>query len=106
MAFVDKHQKVLGKIVQKRIGRVARLTAVKIPAVIFNTCAKADLAHHFNIIARALAQPKRVKRLSLVLQLLGAYLQVALNPVDVLAHFFAIHRIMCGGEHQGVLKGA
>ena len=106
MAFVDEHQKILGKVVQKGIRRVAGLAAVKVAAVVFDARAKADLAHHFDIIARALAKPHSIERLALVLQLLGPHLQIPLDLVDVFVHLFAVHGIMCCGKDHCVLQRA
>ena len=50
MAFIDKHQKVLGKVIKQGKGGLPRISSIEIATVIFNTTTIPDLSHHFQIV--------------------------------------------------------
>ena len=56
MRLIDHHQKIIREIVQKRIGRLARLSLRQVSGVIFNPRAIAHFLQHLNIIASPLFQ--------------------------------------------------
>ena len=89
VALVDEQDKVLGKVVQKGVGRAAHRAALDDPGVIFDARAVAQLLHHLDVIHSALLQPLGLHQLVLPLEEGYPLLQF---PIDLLN----------GGIHLGL----
>ena len=57
MALVDNAEHVARKVVNKRVGRLARLAPVQVTRVVFDARAKAHVFEHLQIVGRTLRQP-------------------------------------------------
>ena len=66
MAFIDEQQCIVRQVIEQRRRRFARKTARKMPRIIFNAVAIADLLDHFQIEHGALIQPLRFDQLALL----------------------------------------
>ena len=67
--LVDEHQEVLGKEVEQRVRRLARLAARQDAGVVLDAVAVAQLAQHLHVVLGALAQTEGLQLLALRLQL-------------------------------------
>ena len=103
MGFIHDHEEILGKIIEQRKRRLPGLAAVKITGVVFNSLAIADLAHHFDVIQRALLDALRLKQLVLRLELLHALPKVLFDLADRALQLFPAGGIMGGREHRNML---
>ena len=63
--LVDEDQEVLREVVEQRVGGLAGLASVDVPRVVLDARARADLAHHLEVVVRAHAQPLRLEELVL-----------------------------------------
>ena len=61
--LIDDDQEVVREVVQQRVRRRAGPAAVQVPRVVLDAVAVADLAHHLDVVARALLQPLRLQEL-------------------------------------------
>ena len=66
--FVDEEDEVLGKVIQQRERRFPRRAAVEVAGIVLDAGAVADLAQHFDVVARALFKALRFKQFSLGLE--------------------------------------
>ena len=105
VAFVDHHQKALGEIIQQTEGRVALLAPVKIPAVILDAGAEADLPQHFDIVFRALGDALGFQQLAFRLKLRHSLLHVAFDAGDVFFPVLLVGGVVGGGKDRRVLHG-
>ena len=103
VALVDEQQEIARKIVQKRKGRLARASAVEVTGIVLHALAVADLAHHLDIVARPLIQPLRFQQFPFCLKGGDFSVQILLDGDQAVLQLFALHRIVAGGEHDGVL---
>ena len=72
MGLVNNEQKILGKIVHQRKGRLARLASRQMPRIVFDAGAIAHLVHHFQIVIGALLQALRLQKLKIMSQIVQA----------------------------------
>ena len=105
VALVNEADEILGEIVQQGIGRVPRLAAVKVAAVILDALAVADLTHHFDVIIGALGNALGLQQLALLFELGHPLLQVALDDGDVFLHVAVVGGVVGSGEYRRVLQG-
>ena len=96
MRLVDEADEVLREEVQQAVGAVARLAAVEDARVVLDPVAEAQLAQHLHVELGALAEPVGLEQLALLLQLLGAHLQLVAD----LPHR-AVDRRLVGGVVRG-----
>ena len=78
MAFIYEHKKVVREIIKQRKGRLPGLPAVKIAGIVLYALTIAYLAHHFDVVFRALGNALRFKQLILAFELGNALVHVAL----------------------------
>ncbi len=62
MRFIDKQQKILRKIIQKRRRRLPAFTVIQVSGIIFNAIAIAQFLHHFQIKLGTLFEPLRLNK--------------------------------------------
>ena len=65
VALVDEHQVVARQIIEQRRRRFARQTPRKVPGIVLNSMAVADLLHHLQIEHRPLPEPLCLDQLAL-----------------------------------------
>jgi len=80
--LVDDHQRVLRQVVDQRRRRLARLAPRKMPRVVLDALAEAQLGHHFEIETGALLQPLRLDQLAVGVIPLQAIAQLNLDLLD------------------------
>ena len=68
VALVDKHEKIFWKVIEQGKGRLPGRAAVEIAGIIFHARTVADLAHHLQIVPRALGKPLRFEEFARVLE--------------------------------------
>ena len=90
--LVDEADEVLREEVDQAVGALAGGAAVEDARVVLDPVAEAELAQHLHVELRALAQPVGLEQLALLLQLLGALLQLVAD----LDHG-ALDRLAVGG---------
>ncbi len=76
VAFVDQDQRIVRQIIEQGGRRFARQASRKMPRVILDPVAIADLLHHFQIEHGALPQALRLDQLALLLQFLVPPIQL------------------------------
>ncbi len=81
VAFVDEHQRIVRQIIEQRGRRFARQPSGKMPRIILDAVAVADLLHHFEIEHGALVQPLRLDQLALLFQLRTPPFQLRVDAV-------------------------
>ena len=79
MAFVNHKQEIIRKIIQKRVRSASGRSAAYVARIVFNSAAKADFAHHFNVVKRAFGKSLRFKQLVLCFKLRKTLVQLFLN---------------------------
>ena len=102
MAFVDHQQEILWKIIQQGKGRLAWGAAVKIPGIVLDALAVADLLHHFHIVAGPLFQPLGFHQPVRSLQLRHPGFHIFFNLLEGRLHLFPAGGIMAGRENGHV----
>src|SRR5215211_328959 len=73
---------VVGEVVEERVGRRASRTPVEVARVVLDARAEAELAHHLQVVLRALAQPVSLEDLALSLKLGKASLKLGLDVLE------------------------
>ena len=106
MALVNDEQKVLGKVVDQRVGRVPGLAAVKVAGVVLDAAAIADLLHHLHVVADPLFDALRLQGLVLVQKLVSPKLHVPLDLVHGRHELGLARGIVRGGEDGRVVLAA
>ncbi len=86
VALIHKDDKILREKVRQRIGRRARLPAVKITAVVFDPAAIAHLADHLGVVQHAFANTLRLDQLALLLKLLFLLEHIGVDAGKHLVH--------------------
>ena len=104
VAFVDKHEEVIGEVIEESERRFARPSAVEIAAVIFHAAAIADLAHHLDVVTGALFEALRFQQLAVVAEGPHFVFEIALDGGERRLHLGAAHGVVAGGEDTGVLE--
>ncbi len=79
VTFVNNAKEVFGEVINKRIGRLARRTAIQMARVILNAAAKPQRFNHFQIVVHAHFQTLGFQQFSLFIELLQAVAQLLLN---------------------------
>ena len=109
MAFIDKDDVILRKVIQQGIRRVAGLAAVKIAGIVFDARAVAQLTEHFDVVLRALSDALGFDQVAFFLKFPDAHVEVVLDiadsAVDGLARRGIVRRGVDGDvfeNHQGV----
>ena len=69
VAFVEEHQGVVRQVIEQRGRRLPRQASGKVPRVVLDAVAVADLLDHLQIEHGALVQPLRLDQLALFFQL-------------------------------------
>src|SRR5439155_12376732 len=87
--LVDEHEEVRREVVQERPRAAARGTACEMPRVVLDPSARAGLAHHLEVEARALREPLRLEQTALLLELLRAQGELGLDVFDRLEELLA-----------------
>ena len=104
MAFVNKQHKILGKVVQQRMGRRAHRPPFNDPAVIFDSRAVAQLLHHLNIIHGALLKPLRLHQLVFRFKIGDPRFHLPINELNGAIHFFFGGDVVGGGPNGDVIE--
>ena len=66
--FVHHQQKIIGKIIQQRPRRLAFTAPIHVAAVVFDAGTIAKLLHNFQVVHRALFEPRRFQNFALAFQ--------------------------------------
>ncbi len=82
MAFVGKHQRIIGDIFEQRRRRLAGTAAGEIARIVLDAGAASGRFHHFEVERGALLQPLRFQQAALVVELIQPHLQLALDRFD------------------------
>ncbi len=106
MAFVHKEQEVLGEIVNERQRCGADGSARNYPGIVFDARAVAQLAHHLDVVARALVDTLRLHRLAVVGKLFFALRQLDLDLADGALHLVLRRDIVRRGIDGDMLQRA
>ena len=104
MALINDGQKVAREVVQKRVGRIPRLAAIKVAGIVFDPLAIADLPHHLDIVAGALRDALGFQEAVVRLELFNTLLQVLLDFPDMFLHMRRIRCVMRCREKGCVLQ--
>ena len=80
--LVDDEQEVLGEVVEQTVGGTPPRPAVKVHRIVLDARARADLAHHLDVIGRAHPEPLRLEHLPLLLEGRELLLQLGLDASD------------------------
>ena len=94
MTLINNRQKIIWKVVDKRVGWFARRTAVKIARIIFDATAKPHLSHHFKVIRNTLTDTLRLKRFPLFGEVINGKHAVFFNLVKRALHTLLSNRIV------------
>ena len=100
VGLVDKHQRIARHVVNKRRRRLTRLASAHVPRVVLDAFAKTNLAHHFQIKARALLDALRFQQFHLTDKLIFALVQLGFDEVNRAQHIRARAGVMRAGEHR------
>ena len=79
MALIDKHEKILWKIIQQRGGRRSGCPPLNDPGIVFNSAAKTDFRQHFQVVCRPLGDPLGLDQLVVVPEKLDLGVTFPLN---------------------------
>ncbi len=82
MAFVGKHQRVVGDIFEQGRRRLAGAASGQVARIVLDAGAASGGFHHFEIEGGALLQPLRFQEAPLVVELVEAQLQFGLDRLD------------------------
>ena len=82
MAFVGEHQRIVGHIFEQRRRRLAGAASGEIARIVLDAGAASGGFHHFEIEGGALLQSLRFQQPSLVVELVEAKFQLALDRLD------------------------
>ena len=82
MAFIDEQERVFWQVVHQRRRRLPRRAPGEISRIVFDAAAVTQLAHHFQIILRALLKALRFKQFVTRAQVLKAQLQFAADVAE------------------------
>ena len=102
MAFIDHQQEILWEIVQQGKGRLARSPAVKIPGIVLDALAIADLLHHLHVVAGPLLQPLGFHQPVRSLQLRHPGFHILFDLLKGRLHLFPAGGIMASRENGHV----
>ncbi|OPX86898.1 MAG: hypothetical protein A4E52_01470 [Pelotomaculum sp. PtaB.Bin013] len=86
VGLVNKHDKILGKVVQQGIGSLSRRSSRQMPRIVFNPAAEPHLPHHFKIVVGALLQTLRFKQFFFRAQLGQPLFQLSFYGYDSPVH--------------------
>ena len=106
VALVDEHEEIFGEIVQQREGWLPGRASVEIAGVVLHARTVSDLAHHLQIVPRALREALRLEELARVLERLHLALEIFLDHGERRLQALRSHRIVAGGKNDGVFEGA
>ncbi len=84
--LVDDEHEVLREVVEKAVGGRAAGPPVDVHRVVLDARARADLAHHLDVVGRAHPQPLRLEHLALALERRELVLQLELDAPDRALH--------------------
>ena len=104
MAFVDKQHKIARKIIEQRIRRFARLSAVEIARIIFYSAAITYFLHHFGIVRHAFADTLRLDKLAVVGKIPHAFVHILFDCQHGFAHGALLHRVMRRRKNRDVFE--
>ena len=91
--------------IEQREGGLPRLPPVEVARIVLHARAVPDLFEHFKIVLCALGEALRLQELPLVLKRLDLPFEVFLDHGKGALQAFGAHRIVAGGEDDGVLQG-
>ena len=103
VALVDDAEVVLGEEVEQRVGRLARLAAVEVAAVVLDARADAGLGQHLEVVLGADPEALRLEQLALLLELLQALAQLDLDGPDGALDDLVAGHVVRGGVDGDVL---
>ena len=98
MALVNEAQKILRKVVQQGVRRVAGFAAVKVTAVVLNALAVADLPDHLDVIIGALGDAFCFQGLMIVREPLHPLPKIMLDHRQILLQVGVVGRVVGGGK--------
>ena len=99
MALVDDSKEILGEIVEKAEWTHARLAAVEVSGIVFDTTAMAYLAYHLNVVGGTLVKSCGLDLLGLATEELHLFAKVDLHFGDSLPYSFTRGNKDVGGEY-------
>ena len=100
--FVDEEDEVLGKVIQQRERRFPGRAAVEVAGIVLDAGAVADLAQHFDVVARALFKALRFKQFSLGPEFVQTIVEVIFNVLDAALQFVARGGVVRSGKDHHV----
>jgi hypothetical protein len=105
VAFVQKHEGVVGQVIEQGGRRFARQAAGEVARVVLDAVAVADLLHHFEIEHGALKEALRLDEFALLLQFLVPPLQLVADAVHGLLFGLGRHHVVGLGIDRQALVG-
>ena len=106
VAFVDNAQKVVGEIVDKRVGGLAWLASVQMARVVLDAAAKAHRLQHFQIVVDAHLKPLCLQQLPLGLELLQALAELFADGLKRMIHLGTRRHVVRSGPDGQRLVGS
>ena len=94
MALVDDAKEVIGEVIEQRIRRLARLSAVKVTRVVLDSAAEPHGLEHFEVVVHAHLKTLRLEQLAFFFELRQTVAQLFLNALDGAVHLGASGHIM------------
>ena len=99
MRLVDHEEEVLREVVDERVGRGAGGSPVDVARVVLDARARADLAHHLDVVRRAHLQALRLEELVLALEVGQSLLELRLDTGDRALHALGAGHVVRRREH-------
>ena len=105
MGLVDDRQEVVGEVVEQTLRRLAGGAAGERTRVVLDAVAVAELAHHLDVVLRALADALRLDVLLALLEEEKPLLQLLRDPLVGGLHLLLRHHELLGGRDDGGRHG-
>ena len=103
MGLIYHDDKIIGKVVDQRVGRLPRCKPGQMAGVVLDAGTESGLLEHLDIKICALCNPLCFQQLILALEFLNALLQLCLNSGYSAGDILFVHNIMRRGKDCDVL---
>jgi hypothetical protein len=104
VALVDDGEEVLGEEVEQGVGRLPRLAAVEVAAVVLDAVHHPDLGQHLEVVLGAQPQPLGLEQFVLGLEHLEPLAQLHLDRLDGPPGGLVPGHVVGGGEDHQLLE--
>ena len=94
MTLIDEHQRIGRQVIDERRRRLTGGPPGKIPRIVFNALAIADLGHHLEVEARTLLDALRFDELHLPDEIFLLCSQLQLDVVDGRQHLLSSRHVV------------